>query len=172
MKHDAMRPSSRGFAFIVAVILQMFSAHAYALKEGELPPEVTLPSNRGAEIRLSELKGKVVFVDFWASWCGSCAKSIPWLSKLQARLGEKNFQVLAVNVDEERTLADEFLTRSSAQLLVGYDPEGVTPEAFNVQAMPTSFLVDREGKIIFVHEGFADQDMANLEEKIRTALGS
>lgn len=165
-------PVIRRSAFVGIVATLLSTSSAFGIGEGDRPPEITLPSNRGGDVHLSDLKGKVVFVDFWASWCGSCAQSIPWLSKLQESLGEKDFQVLAVNVDEERELADEFLQKSSSKLLVGYDPAGKTPEAFNVQAMPTSYLLGRDGTVVYVHEGFAPKDISELEEKIRARIGS
>ena len=144
----------------------------YAIEVGELASEISLQSNNGSTVQLSQLKGKVVFVDFWASWCGSCAQSIPWLNSLQEKLGADNFQVLAVNLDENSQDADKFLKEAHANLLVAYDPKGTTPESFHVKAMPSSFLLDRNGKVVFIHEGFSAKDRESLESQIQNIIKS
>ena len=146
------------------------SVNANAINVGEIPADFDIKSNHGGNIKLSSLKGKIVYLDFWASWCVSCAHSIPWLSELQKKLGDDKFQVLAVNLDEKSEIADAFLAKKQAELLVGYDPEGAIPELFEMKAMPTSYLLDKDGKIISTHEGFKEADAASIEEEIKKAL--
>ena len=146
------------------------SVNALAINAGEIPADFEIKSNHGETIKLSSLKGKVVYLDFWASWCVSCAHSIPWLSELQKKLGSEKFQVLAVNLDEKSEMADAFLAKKQAELLVGYDPEGSIPEIFQMKAMPTSYLLDKDGKVISTHEGFKEADAALIEEEIKKAL--
>jgi thiol-disulfide isomerase/thioredoxin len=121
-------------------------------------------------VDLEALRGKVVYLDFWASWCGPCRESFPWMNALERRMGRDDFVVLAVNVDQERADADRFLAATPAGFRIAYDPEGVLPERFHVRGMPTSVLIDRDGKVLFTHEGFRLKDRAALEKRIRAAL--
>jgi DsbE subfamily thiol:disulfide oxidoreductase len=121
-------------------------------------------------IDLHSLKGQVVYVDFWASWCGPCRKSFPWLNQMQAKYGAKGFKVIAVNVDNERKLADAFLKEHKAEFTIGYDPSGDLAKAFGVQGMPSSYLIDRQGVIRFSHVGFREKDVGSLEENIQSLI--
>jgi thiol-disulfide isomerase/thioredoxin len=150
------------------MILSGSSAHA--LNVGDAPADFTLTSNKGTPIQLSSLKGKIVYVDFWASWCVSCAQSSPWLSELQKKIGADKFQILAVNLDEHSEKGDEFLKKTNSELLVGYDPKGKIPETFQMKAMPTSYLLGKDGKIIYIHEGFKQKDADEIESQIKKAL--
>ena len=148
------------------LILFVLEGAAFAIEVGDMPSDFALQSNSGTTVALSQYKGKVVIVDFWASWCGSCAQSIPWLTNLQRRLGKDKLMVIAVNLDEDPRAADEFLKNAKSDLLVAYDPKGSSPEAFNIRAMPTSYLLDRNGKVVLIHEGFAADDREMLETEI------
>ncbi len=143
---------------------------AMAIDVGSQPPEFGLASNRGRTVKLSDFRGRVVFIDFWASWCTSCRHSLPWMTALQKKFGPDRFQVIAVNLDDNRDAAEKFLAEMQGNLLVGYDPEGRTPEAYGVKAMPTSILVSSEGMVEYIHEGFSENDADNLEQKIRQLL--
>jgi cytochrome c biogenesis protein CcmG, thiol:disulfide interchange protein DsbE len=102
---------------------------------------------------LRELRGKVVLLDFWASWCGPCRESFPWMNDLQRRHG-KDLVVLAVNVDRDRKLAEQFLAITPADFRLAYDPNGELATQFNVTGMPMSFVIDRHGRIRHAHRGF------------------
>jgi thiol-disulfide isomerase/thioredoxin len=121
-------------------------------------------------VDLAALRGKVVYLDFWASWCGPCRQSFPWMNELQRKLGGDDFVVLAVNLDQERADADRFLSAVPADFRIAYDPDGVLPERYQVRGMPTSVLLDRDGKVVFTHEGFRLKDREMLETRIRAAL--
>lgn len=120
--------------------------------------------------RLADLRGKVVYVDFWASWCGPCRKSFPWMNALQQRHGAAGLQVVAINVDEKREDAAAFLARVPANFTIAYDPAGATPRAYGIKGMPSSALVGRDGKLLWMHTGFNEADQDKLEERIRAAL--
>ncbi len=120
--------------------------------------------------RLADLRGKVVYVDFWASWCGPCRKSFPWMNGLQQRHGGAGLQVVAINVDEKREDAAAFLATVPASFTIAYDPAGATPKAYGVKGMPSSALVGRDGQLLWMHTGFNAADRDTLEERIRTAL--
>jgi thiol-disulfide isomerase/thioredoxin len=103
---------------------------------------------------LSAYRGKVVYLDFWASWCNPCRTSFPWMNQMQSSLGHKGLVIIAVNVDHDRELADEFLQSNGADFKVVYDPDGEIARQYNFRDMPTSILIGRDGKIRSVHNGF------------------
>lgn len=115
--------------------------------------------------------GKVVLLDFWASWCGPCKKSFPWMNEMHKKYSSKGLKIIAVNLDQERPLADKFLKESPAKFEVIYDPSGASAEKHNVQAMPSSFLFSRAGKIEVKHLGFETKKQAQYEKEIIKLLG-
>lgn len=120
--------------------------------------------------RLADMRGKVVYVDFWASWCAPCRKSFPWMNALQQRHAAAGLQVVAINVDEKREDAAAFLAKVPAGFAVAYDPAGATPKAYGVKGMPSSALVGRDGQLLWIHTGFNEADKDRLEERVRAAL--
>ena len=123
-----------------------------------------------AVLDLTALRGQVVFLDFWASWCGPCKKSFPWLTEQQVRYQDKGFVVVAVNVDRDRRAAEHFLEDTPHRFRIVYDPEGKLAKEYDLKGMPSSFLFGRDGKRRFDHVGFRDADKAKLEEQIATLL--
>ncbi len=121
------------------------------------------PVANAAGLDLAPYKGKVVYLDFWASWCNPCRESFPWMNGLQETLASKGFVVIAVNVDHDRALADRFLQQNPAQFKIVYDSEGAIAEQYDFKDMPTSILIGRDGKVRYVHAGF-------FPEKKRTYL--
>ena len=119
---------------------------------------------------LETYKGKVVLVDFWASWCSPCLQSFPWMNELQQRHSKDGFVVLAVNMDQDRALADAFLKKTVVGFRIEYDPQGTIAQKFEVQAMPTSFLIDRSGKVRASHQGFREKQRAEREDEIQQLL--
>jgi thiol-disulfide isomerase/thioredoxin len=115
---------------------------------------------------LDSLEGKVVLLDFWASWCSPCLQSFPWMNELQQKHGGEGLVVVAVNLDQDRALADAFLKKVPAQFRVEYDGKGDVARQFQVQAMPTSFLIDRQGNVRVRHAGFRDKQRADREQQI------
>ena len=134
---------------------------------GQVAPAVSLPNlSVAGETSLESLRGKVVYVDFWASWCGPCRVSFPQLQQLRDELGPKGFEVLAINVDEVETDARQFLSEVPVSYLVVRDAEGITPQTFGILGMPTGYLIDRQGIVREIHQGFRKSD----GEKLRTAI--
>lgn len=113
----------------------------------------TLPV-RAARLNLSAYKGKVVYLDFWASWCKPCRESFPWMNAIEDNYRDRGLVVIAVNLDHDRGLAQDFLQQNPADFKIVYDPGGTLAEKYKVGAMPTSVLIGRDGKIRFVHSGF------------------
>ncbi|KKO44925.1 thioredoxin [Arsukibacterium ikkense] len=119
---------------------------------------------------MQQLQGKVVLVDFWASWCVPCRRSFPWLNTMQQQHAAAGLLVLAVNEDSERDDANRFLQQVPAQFAVLYDRAGALAEQYQLQGMPSSFLIDKKGQIRFRHIGFKQADIADYEAKIRQLL--
>ena len=116
---------------------------------------------------LGELKGRVVYLDFWASWCAPCRESFAWMNRLQQQLGPEGLVIVAVNVDRERRDAERFIRAHPAHFRIVFDPDGLLPEKFAVQGMPTSFLIDRDGRVQARHEGFRLTDREALARAVR-----
>ncbi len=124
-----------------------------------------------AQVSLDSLRGKVVYVDFWASWCGPCRISFPILQQLRDELGPEGFEVLAINLDEDESDARQFLADVTVSYPVVRDAAGVTPRAFGVMGMPTGYLVDRAGVVRVIHQGFRKSDGEPLRASIVELLG-
>src|SRR5581483_2842468 len=114
--------------------------------------------------------GKVVVVDFWASWCTPCRQSIPWLNDMQAKYGSRGLVVIGVNVDTERALAEKFLAQTPARFEVVYDAQGRLPQEYGVQGMPASFIFDRAGHLVEKHLGFKTVDRDRYEQLLVNTL--
>jgi cytochrome c biogenesis protein CcmG/thiol:disulfide interchange protein DsbE len=127
-------------------------------------PDFRLPGNK-TEIKLAEYRGKAVYIDFWASWCEPCRKSFPWMNEIQAKYGNK-LKVIAINLDQDRAEADKFLKQNQPKFAIAFDPAGKTAEAYKVKAVPSSYLIDSQGKIVSSHAGFRSQDKEELEKLI------
>ena len=107
-----------------------------------------------APLNLDQYKGKVVYLDFWASWCGPCKLSFPYMQKMTSKYPADSFVVLAVNLDKSRPKAETFLAQVGNKLPVVYDPAGAVATKYAVKEMPTSVLIGRDGKVRYVHKGF------------------
>lgn len=129
-----------------------------------------LPTQQG-KVSLRENAGKVVYVDFWASWCVPCKQSFPFMNELQKKYAASGLQIIAINVDKTRDDAMIFLKKNQADFTIAFDSVGTVPTQYDVKGMPSSYLIGRDGKLVYTHRGFKAQDMAEIEAKIRTALG-
>jgi thiol-disulfide isomerase/thioredoxin len=130
-------------------------------------PDVTVQRIDGTPVHLADFRGKVVLVDFWASWCIPCKTSFPALDVLYRELQPRGFEVLAINLDERRRDADTFLGAHPHMMPVAFDPRGAAPLAFKVRGMPTSILIDRAGDIRYTHEGYS----AKVVDEYRREIG-
>jgi thiol-disulfide isomerase/thioredoxin len=121
---------------------------------------------------LSDLRGHVVYLDFWASWCGPCKQSFPWMNKLQQRFGAQGLQVVAVNLDSHSEESRQFLSQVPAQFRVAFDSAGSTPKRYAIKGMPSSVLIGPDGQVLAVHSGFRPEETAALEALIEKTLAA
>lgn len=116
--------------------------------------DFTLKSKSGSNIRLQDLRGEVVLLNFWASWCGPCREEMPLMDKIYQQYKDLGFTILAVNVDEDPADADRFLAAVPVSFPVVYDSQSKVSEMYKVDAMPTTILIDRDGRKRFLHRGY------------------
>ncbi|MCX7174428.1 MAG: TlpA disulfide reductase family protein [Proteobacteria bacterium] len=142
---------------------------ALAVESGQAAPEFDLPGRQGT-VKLSDFKGKTVYLDFWASWCGPCKQSFPWMNDMHRRYSGKGLRVVGINVDQKTDDAKAFLKDNPAGFDVVFDQGGKTPRTYAIKGMPTSVLIGPDGKILMMHNGFKDETRDELEHQIKLAL--
>jgi thiol-disulfide isomerase/thioredoxin len=168
VKMDGMRVGRIASCLVVAAAL--FSPGWLTAATPKLAPDVVLQSADGVAVPLAAYKGKVLLVDFWASWCVPCKTSFPALDAIYREYQPRGLEVLAVNLDEERKNADAFLTDRPHRMTVLFDPKGAAPVAFGVKAMPTSFVIDKTGTIRFTHVGYSGNVDRSYRQEILQLL--
>lgn len=132
-------------------------------------PAFSVASDTG-NLRLADFKGKVVYIDFFASWCGPCRSSFKWLNDTHDKHAANGLVILAINVDKERDLAAQFLKQNPARFRVGYDAEGSIAQLYQLKGMPSSYLIDRKGQLRAIHIGFRDKDRVARADEITSLL--
>ena len=132
-------------------------------------PNIKLPGLNG-EVNLEKLRGKVVYLDFWASWCKPCAKSFPWMEEMNNAYRTQGLEIVAVNLDKDRKVADAFLKKLEVNFKIAYDAGGDTASQYKLRGMPSSFLIGRDGKLYATHIGFRDKDKPKIEQAIKQLL--
>ncbi|MDD5227844.1 MAG: TlpA disulfide reductase family protein [Methylococcales bacterium] len=156
---------------ILAIFALTFAFTANATEVGQPAPQFTLPSLKNdAPTSLKQFAGKVVYLDFWASWCAPCKTSFPLLNKLHAKLKAQGFEVVAVNLDEDKVNGEKFLQEIPIDFTVLRDAKGEWADQYVVESMPTSFIIDKNGIVQKIHHGFNSDDIKELEAKITELL--
>lgn len=166
------------FGFIYLLIMSSFSnAEIFAAEDSPMAPkaDVSLPLVIDAKatdktMRLEDYLGKTLLLDFWASWCGPCRASFPWMNEMQAKYQDQGFEVVAINLDLRTELAYAFLDQIPAEFHVLLDENAMLPDAFNVIGMPTSYLIDKEGRLRAQHVGFQEGKIDEYEAGIQALL--
>ncbi len=124
----------------------------------------------GSALDLSAYRGKVVYVDFWASWCGPCKMAFPFMNELTAAYDDEDFAIVGISVDETKEKALTFADRTPAEFTLALDTTGTCPASFGVEAMPSSYLLGPDGTVLHEHKGFRESDKAGLRAAIDKAL--
>jgi peroxiredoxin len=151
--------------FASAAMLASIGSHANAPAE-----DFTLASAKDGNLRLSEHRGEVIMLNFWASWCGPCREEMPLLNDLHARYEPVGFQVWGVNVDANRSDAEALLGKIPVEFPVLFDSASDVSKLFGVEAMPSSVFIDRDGKVRYVHKGFRSGDEAEYKKIIKELI--
>jgi peroxiredoxin len=148
------------------------ASHAWALERGQSAPEIRLTDLAGKPVSLASLRGKVVLVDFWASWCKPCREELPVLETLHKKYAANGLVIIGVNVDKDVATARKFLQENNLKLsfVLANDAQHKVAESYAPPTMPSSYVIDREGKVRFVHEGFRSSDAAKMEAEIKQLL--
>lgn len=133
-------------------------------------PDFTLQSSTGENVRLAEQRGQVVMLNFWASWCGPCRKEMPLLDEMSKRYSAAGFVLYGVNVEEDNTDAKKLIKELGVTFPILYDTESKASSLYNVDAMPTTVVIDKKGEIRFVNRGYKAGDEAKYREQIRELI--
>lgn len=164
--------TSRLICVLFFVASTFLSQVASALEVGQAAPSFQLPAWKGDIMSLQQYQGKVILLDFWASWCGPCRQSFPLFNQLYKDLKEKDFVILAVNIDEDQKDALKFLEEVPVDFAIGFDPKGKTPESYGLKGMPTSFVIGKNGKIAKVIEGFTPTELVEIKKEVIKQLNT
>ncbi len=155
---------------LMCLFISMFASSSFATSLGENSPDCVLTSLNNTPVHFHEYTGKVLYVDFWASWCGSCMQSFPFLNQLTHEFGDKGLHIVGVNLDEKVDDALAFLGHHPSQFTIANHGGESCAKSFDVQAMPTSYLIDKHGVIRHIHQGFRDGEMEELKIQIAQLL--
>ncbi len=155
---------------ILALILSAVAATSLASSglEGQTAPDFALKSSTGENMRLSEYRGDVVMVNFWATWCGPCRQEMPLLDELYQRYSRVGFNLLGVNIDDDSRRAMQMIEELGVNFPVLFDARKQVSELYDVDAMPVTVIIDREGTVRYVHQGYKP----GYEDKYLTQIRS
>jgi peroxiredoxin len=145
----------------------------WSASAGELSgaaPNFELVSRDGSRVSLADLKGQVVMVNFWATWCGPCREEMPHLEALYQRYGDLGFTLLGVNVEEDSSGADKFLAETPVSFPILFDPQSSVSELYDVIAMPSTVMIDRTGEMRFIHHGYPAGYENEYQSQIRALI--
>lgn len=133
-------------------------------------PDFTLKSLGGKNLKLSEYAGDVVMLNFWASWCGPCRKEMPLLNDLHKKYESLGFVILGVNVEQELKLAKSFLKETPVSFPIVFDSSNQVSQAYDVIAMPTTVMIDRNGKVRYLHKGYKAGDEKKYRKMVKKLI--
>ena len=155
-----------------ALLLGIAAPPSHAIGTGTLAPEIGLKDLSGRGVSIASLKGKVILVDFWASWCAPCREELPVLEALYKKYRAKGFEIVGVNLDQSPDNVQRFLSGTPLSFRVVHDRGRAVAGRYAPTKMPSSFLIDRKGIVRHVHAGFRAADRRELEQHIAALLGA
>jgi thiol-disulfide isomerase/thioredoxin len=153
----------------LAVILSG-AASADAIAPGAAAPAFQLHSSGSADLSLSDLKGQVVLINFWASWCGPCRQEMPVLEQLYKKYKGAGFTLLGVNVEPKSADAEGFLKSTPVSFPILFDTDSKVSKLYEVSGMPSTVILDRAGKVRYVHHGYKPGEESEYLDQIRTLV--
>jgi thiol-disulfide isomerase/thioredoxin len=158
--------------FLCILTLITIATNSFASSsDNTAAPDFSLPLiNREGKVNLKDLKGRVVYVDFWATWCPPCRKSFPWMEEMHTRYQEDGLTIVAISIDAKHELAEKFVQDLKPSFIIAHDPGKETAKLYKLRAMPSSYLIDRNGNIISTHLGFRTSRSNKLEAEIKAVL--
>lgn len=155
-------------AVLVAIVV-LFSAQVFAADKVQAP-DFTVKSLAGENVRLSDFRGQVVLLNFWASWCVPCRAEMPILDEIHKKYEPLGFTVLGVNVDLKSEKAVKYLKGTPVNFPIGLDPKSDVSKLYNVSAMPSTAIIDRDGNVRYIHPGYKDGDAQKYRDKIKELM--
>jgi peroxiredoxin len=135
-----------------------------------MAPDFTLKALTGVNLRLAEQRGDIIVLNFWASWCGPCLQEMPALDKLASKYQPLGVQVWGVNVEADSSAAQKYLNKTRVEFPILFDTENSVSERYQVQAMPTTVIIDKDGRVHSVHRGYKPGYEQKYENDIKTLL--
>jgi thiol-disulfide isomerase/thioredoxin len=142
-----------------------------AVNNGQVAPKLSVPMLNGiGELNLENYVGKVIYVDFWASWCVACLQSFPLLNEMRNELKSQGFEIIAINLDKESNDAKKFLEKYPVDFPIGYDKDGFMPKKYEIKGMPFSYIIDKKGIVRYQKLGFRPSNIDNVRQQILTLL--
>jgi peroxiredoxin len=165
-----MQRSTATFFKRCALLGVALSATAFAADSSGPAPQFTLTAPSGQQGALSQYKGQVVMVNFWATWCGPCQQEMPLLDQMYKKYKPAGFTLIGVNVDKDAPAVKELLARKPVSFPVLLDPANAVSKAYHVDEMPSSVIIDRKGEIRYVHRGYKPGDENEYQDRIRQLI--
>ena len=152
---------------IPTLLFALIAGTSNATGPAPAAPDFSLPARNGGEVRLSELRGQVVMINFWATWCGPCRQEMPLLQQIHAKYEPLGFTMLGINVEPDSVAAQNWLKGMPVTFPILFDRKSEVSSSFGVEAMPSSVLIDREGRVRHVHRGYKPGDEAVYADLVR-----
>ncbi len=158
--------------FLAGLALTVLATSSLAASDlaGKPAPDFALKSSTGANLRLSEYRGDVVMINFWATWCGPCRQEMPLLDQLYSRYQRVGFSLLGVNIDDDSSRAMDMIHELGVSFPVLFDARKEVSKLYDVDAMPVTVLVDRDGNVRHVHKGYKPGYEEMYLDQIRSLL--
>ncbi len=168
-----IRQYRNGILLAIFVTLMVSASNVYSRTsdlQGKAAPNFTLKSEAGVNMKLSEYRGQVVMLNFWATWCGPCRQEMPHLNELSSKYERLGFTLMGINIDEDPQRANNMVDKLLVGYPVLYDQSKAISKLYQVDAMPTTLLIDRDGRVRYVHRGYKKEYLPLYDEQIRALL--
>ena len=160
------------FSLAAALLISVGSLMSIPAQASQPAPSLTLKKLDNSSFNLSDYKGDVIYLDFWATWCPPCRKSFPWMEEMHQKYSDLGFKVIAISTDVKRSVIDQFLKDLTTNFIIAHEPTGEAASKFKVTGMPNSYLIDRKGNIRLKHSGFNSKDKSKLEAEIKKLIAT